>query len=161
MNRLAPKSLAILGLAVALQAGNARADLRAIPEAEVAEASHRVELSLRDYLAEGKTRQTVLATKATPDYTESRTRVLQTLAQQGQANAQISIDAMLKAFKVHLDPRFGTWGLSPNGQGVKVYEVTPPKAPKPSTVREGTTTTTPLGRAFRVGNCCHQRAVSR
>jgi PPIC-type PPIASE domain len=85
----------------------------------------------------------ILATKATPDYAESRTRVLQTLAQQGQATAQISIDALLKAFKVHLDPRFGTWGLSPNGQGVKVYEVTPPKPPKPSNVREGTTTTTP------------------
>jgi parvulin-like peptidyl-prolyl isomerase len=83
----------------------------------------------------------ILATHATPSYTESRTRVLQTLAQQGQANAQVSIDALLKAFKVHIDPRFGTWGLSPNGQGVPVYEVTPPKPPKPSTVREGTTTT--------------------
>jgi parvulin-like peptidyl-prolyl isomerase len=85
----------------------------------------------------------ILATHAVPSYEASRTRVLQTLAQRGQATAQVSIDALLKAFNVHLDPRFGTWGLSPNGQGTKVYEVTPPKAPKPSTVREGTTTVPP------------------
>ena len=85
----------------------------------------------------------ILATRAVPSYQESRTRVLQALAQQGQATAQVSIDSVLKSFKVHLDPRFVTWGLSPNGQGVKVYEVTPPKAPKPSTVREGTTTVPP------------------
>jgi parvulin-like peptidyl-prolyl isomerase len=85
----------------------------------------------------------ILVTHATPSYAESRAQVLQALAQQGQADAQVSIDALLKAFKVHLDPRFGTWGLSPNGQGTPVYEVTPPKPPKPSTVREGTTTVPP------------------
>ena len=62
--------------------------------------------------------------------------MLQALAQQGQAAAQTSIDALLKTFKVHVDPRFGTWGLTPNGQGQHVYEVTPPTAPKPSTERE-------------------------
>ena len=59
-----------------------------------------------------------------------------------RSTAQAAIDGLLKAFKVHLDPRFGTWGLTPNGQGQNVYEVTPPKAPTPSTAREGTTTTT-------------------
>ena len=83
----------------------------------------------------------ILVTHANPTFASSQSQVLQALAQQGQATAQAAIDALLKAFKVHIDPRFGTWGLTPNGQGQNVYEVTPPKAPKPSTVREGTTTT--------------------
>lgn len=85
----------------------------------------------------------ILVTHATPSYDASRARVQQALAQAGQVSAQQSIDALLKSFKVHLDPRFGTWGLAANGQGQSVYEVTPPKPPNPSTQREGTTTTLP------------------
>ncbi len=85
----------------------------------------------------------ILVTKAVPSFAESRVQVLRALAQEGQAVAQTSIDGLLKAFKVKVDPRFGTWGRTSNGQGQQVYEVTPPKAPKPANVREGTTTTTP------------------
>jgi parvulin-like peptidyl-prolyl isomerase len=85
----------------------------------------------------------ILVTHATSTYEGSRAEVQQALAQAGSASAQKSIDKLLKLFKVHIDPRFGTWGLTPNGQGQNVYEVSPPKAPKPSTKREGTTTTPP------------------
>ena len=84
----------------------------------------------------------ILVTPATASYAASRSQVLHALAQQGQAAAQAAIDALLKAFKVHLDPRFGTWGLTANGQGQQVYEVTPPTPPSPSTSRDGSTTST-------------------
>ncbi len=84
----------------------------------------------------------ILVTPATTSYAAVRTQVVTALAQQGQTAAQAAINALLKLFKVHLDPRFGTWGLTPNGQGQNVYEVSPPKAPAPSTQRNGTTTTT-------------------
>jgi hypothetical protein len=84
----------------------------------------------------------ILVTAATSSYAASRSQVLTALAQAGQASAQAAINAVLKSSKVHLDPRFGKWGLSPNGQGQNVYEVTPPKAPTPATSREGTTATT-------------------
>ena len=83
----------------------------------------------------------ILVSHATPSYDGSRAAVQQALAQAGQASAQSSINALLKAFKVHVDPRFGSWGLTPNGQGQSVYEVSPPTPPNPSTKREGTTTT--------------------
>jgi hypothetical protein len=85
----------------------------------------------------------ILATHAVTDYASARAQVQQALAQAGSAAAQKAIDSRLKAFKVHVDPRFGTWGLNTNGQGQSVYEVTPPTPPNPSTQREGTTTTTP------------------
>ena len=75
-------------------------------------------------------------------YAAARSTVQQALTQQGQADAQDAIDALLKAFKVHLDPRFGTWGVVTNSQGQKVYEVTAPTAPTPNTSREGTPSTT-------------------
>jgi hypothetical protein len=84
----------------------------------------------------------ILVTRAVSSYAASRTAVQAALATQGQTSAQAAIDALLKGFKVHLDPRFGTWGFTANGQGQSVYEVSPPKAPSPSTQREGTTTTT-------------------
>jgi len=84
----------------------------------------------------------ILVTPATTTYANVRTQVLAALTQQGQTAAQAAIDALLKVFKVHLDPRFGTWGLTPNGQGQPVYQVSPPKPPAPSTQRNGTTTTT-------------------
>jgi parvulin-like peptidyl-prolyl isomerase len=83
----------------------------------------------------------ILVTHANPTYESSRAAVEQALAQAGSASAQKDIDGLLKAFKVHIDPRFGTWGLTPNGQGQSVYEVSPPTSPKPSTNRDGTTTT--------------------
>jgi len=84
----------------------------------------------------------ILVTPATSSYAAARTQVKAALAQQAQITAQAAIDKLLKAFKVHLDPRFGTWGLTPNGQGQNVYEVSPPKAPAPNDSREGSTTTT-------------------
>jgi len=84
----------------------------------------------------------ILVTRATAGFAAVQTQVDQAIAQQGQTVAQNAIDALLKLFHVHLDPRFGTWGLTPNGQGQNVYEVSPPKPPSPSTQRNGTTTTT-------------------
>ena len=56
--------------------------------------------------------------------------------------AQTGIDKLLKSFKVHLDSRFGTWGVVTDSQGQQRYQVTAPDAPKPSTEREGTTPST-------------------
>jgi hypothetical protein len=53
-----------------------------------------------------------------------------------------AVNALFKKFKVHVDPRFGTWGTVTNSQGQSTFRVTEPKAPKPATSREGTTTTT-------------------
>ena len=76
----------------------------------------------------------ILVTHATPTLRGDRApRCSRRSRRQGQAVAQTAIDALLKAFKVHLDPRFGTWGLSTNGRASSVYEVTPPTAPTPST----------------------------
>ena len=94
----------------------------------------------------------ILVTRATSSYAASRSQVLTALAQQGQASAQAAIDALLKSSKVHLDPRFGKWGLTANGQGQSVYEVTPPKAPTPATSREGTTTTTAAATTLPTAN---------
>ena len=38
---------------------------------------------------------------------------------------------------------------------------TPPQGMATGKFHGGTTTTTPFGRAFSVGICCHHRAVSR
>lgn len=84
----------------------------------------------------------ILVTAATSSYAAARAQVMQALQQQAQTTAQAAINALLKSFKVHLDPRFGTWGLTPNGQGQSVYEVSPPKAPTPNTSREGAPSTT-------------------
>jgi hypothetical protein len=53
-----------------------------------------------------------------------------------------ALNALFKKLKVHVDPRFGTWGVVTDSQGQSSYRVTEPKAPKPATSREGTTTTT-------------------
>jgi hypothetical protein len=94
----------------------------------------------------------ILVTAATPSYAASRAQVLSALAQQGQTAAQAAIDGLLKSSKVHLDPRFGKWGLTSNGQGQSVYEVTPPKSPSPNTSRHGTTTTTAPASTVPVAN---------
>jgi hypothetical protein len=84
----------------------------------------------------------ILVTKAsTPTYESSRAKVLEALKQQGQQDFSEAVTALFKLFKPHLDPRFGTWGLTPNAQGQPIYQVTPPKPPTPATSREGTTTT--------------------
>jgi|tagenome__1003787_1003787.scaffolds.fasta_scaffold20984429_4 parvulin-like peptidyl-prolyl isomerase len=97
----------------------------------------------------------ILVTHPATTFEASRAAVQQALAQAGQADAQKSIDAQLKKLDVHVDPRFGTWGLTPNGQGQKVWQITPPKTPNPGTAREGTTTTTattlPVGAAGGAG----------
>ena len=59
----------------------------------------------------------ILVNHAVPSYEAARAAVQQALGQQGQLAAQSAIDALLKTFKVHLDPRFGTWGPATNGSG--------------------------------------------
>ena len=84
----------------------------------------------------------ILVTKAPAvTYASVRTQVLDALKGKGQQDLSVAVNALLKLFKVHLDARFGTWGLASNAQGQQRYEVTPPKAPSPATSREGTTTT--------------------
>jgi hypothetical protein len=82
----------------------------------------------------------ILVTHAEPTYEAVRAQVQQALAQQSQAAALDGMNKMMRAFRVHVDPRFGTWTVD-NGQG-QTFLVTPPDAPNPSTQREGTTTTT-------------------
>jgi parvulin-like peptidyl-prolyl isomerase len=82
----------------------------------------------------------ILVTHANPTYESVRAQVQQALAQEGQAAALAGMNKIMKAFRVHIDPRFGTWTVD-DGQG-QTFLVTPPNAPKPSTQREGTTTTT-------------------
>ncbi len=88
----------------------------------------------------------ILVTHATAGtYDSVRSQVLQLLQQQGRVAAQNAINDLLKAFHVHLDPRFGTWGPATDSQGQTQYQVTAPKVPQPNTNREGATTTTTLG----------------
>jgi peptidyl-prolyl cis-trans isomerase C len=82
----------------------------------------------------------ILVTHARPTYESVRAQVQQALARQGQAAALEGMNKMMKAFRVHVDPRFGTWTVD-DGQG-QTFLVTPPDPPNPSTQREGTTTTT-------------------
>jgi peptidyl-prolyl cis-trans isomerase C len=85
----------------------------------------------------------ILVTKATAvQYADVRTQVVQALRQQGSQNLTTALNALLKQLRVHIDPRFGTWGTVTNAQGQSSYQVTAPKAPTPATSREGTTTTT-------------------
>jgi hypothetical protein len=84
----------------------------------------------------------ILVTKAVTTYASVRTQVLQALRQQGSTNLQTALNGLLKRFQVHLDVRFGTWGLSPNSQGQAIYQVTAPTVPAPASSRQGTTTTT-------------------
>ena len=75
----------------------------------------------------------ILVTHAEPSYAGVATpRCSARSCSRARPTAQKAIDALLKAFKVHVDPRFGTWGHTPNGQGQNVYEVTPPSKPTPS-----------------------------
>ena len=84
----------------------------------------------------------ILVTKATATtYASVRTQVLQALQTQGQQDLSTAVNGLFKQLKVHLDARFGTWGLTTSAQGQKTYQVTPPKAPTPATSRDGTTTT--------------------
>ncbi len=78
----------------------------------------------------------ILVTHATTSYDAVRSQVQQALAQEGQAAFRSALVKLLKSFRVHVDARFGTWGLA-NG----AYQVSPPKALTPGTAREGTTTT--------------------
>jgi hypothetical protein len=80
-----------------------------------------------------------------PSYAGSRPQVIQALQQQGSQSAATAIDALIKSFKVHLDPRFGTWGPTKTAQGQTVYHVTEPSTPKVNNSREGSTTTTAPG----------------
>ena len=84
----------------------------------------------------------ILVTHPAATYEANKAQVRQALTQKGQADAQTAIDGLLKSFKVHVDSRFGKWGLVTTPQGQKVYEVSPPTAPSPSTSRNGSTTST-------------------
>ena len=84
----------------------------------------------------------ILVTKATAvTYEAVRTQVVQALQKKGSQDFSTAVTGIFKLFKAHLDPRFGTWGLTPNAQGQPIYQVKPPKAPAPATSRNGTTTT--------------------
>lgn len=83
----------------------------------------------------------ILVTKATAvTYASVRTQVLAALKTKGQQDLSAAVNGLFKLFKVHVDARFGTWGLVSSSQGQR-YEVTAPKAPTPATSRNGTTTT--------------------
>jgi hypothetical protein len=85
----------------------------------------------------------ILVTKATAaSYESAHDQVVAALKQQGSQNFSNAVNGLFKAFKVHVDPRFGTWGHTPNAQGQLIYQVTAPKAPTPATSRDGSTTTT-------------------
>jgi hypothetical protein len=85
----------------------------------------------------------ILVTKApAPTYESERGKVTSALEQQGRQAFSAAVTDLFKRFKVRIDRRFGTWGLTPNAQGQPIYQVSPPKAPTPATSREGTTTTT-------------------
>jgi parvulin-like peptidyl-prolyl isomerase len=82
----------------------------------------------------------ILVTPAVVTYEAARSQVQDALAQEGQAAALAEVNKLMKTFRVHVDPRFGEW-TQDDGQG-QTFLVTPPSVPKPSTQREGTTTTT-------------------
>ena len=85
----------------------------------------------------------ILVTKAaTVQYADVRSQVAQALQQQASQSLSAAVTALFKKFKVHVDPRFGTWGTVTDSQGQSTFRVTEPKPPKPATSREGTTTTT-------------------
>jgi hypothetical protein len=85
----------------------------------------------------------ILVTKApATTYDDVKAQVRQALQQEGSQKFQAAVDALNKKFKVHIDPRFGTWKHTTDAQGTTTYQVTPPKAPEPATSREGTTSTT-------------------
>ena len=85
----------------------------------------------------------ILVTKApAATYESARGKVASALEQQGAQDFSAAVTDLFKRFKVRIDRRFGTWGLTPNAQGQPIYQVTEPKAPTPATSRDGTTTTT-------------------
>ncbi len=85
----------------------------------------------------------ILVTKAAATkYADVQAQVQQALQQQASQSLSSAVNGLFKQFKVHVDPRFGTWGHATDAQGRTQYRVTEPKAPSPATSREGTTTTT-------------------
>jgi hypothetical protein len=70
-----------------------------------------------------------------------KTQVTQALQQEGSKKFTADVNALFKKYKVHLDPRFGTWGSTTDAQGQASYAVSPPTPPNPSTSRNGTSTT--------------------
>jgi hypothetical protein len=80
----------------------------------------------------------ILVRPAAASYEAVRAQVQQALAQEGQAAALAGINKLMDAFRVHVDPRFGTW--TPEDERGQI--VTPPEFESPRTQREGTTTTT-------------------
>lgn len=84
----------------------------------------------------------ILVTKATAATFEGvRAKVVQALQKQGSQAFSTAVTGLFKLFHAHIDPLFGTWGLTPNAQGQPIYQVSAPKAPTPATSREGTSTT--------------------
>ena len=85
----------------------------------------------------------ILVTKAAAvKYADVRAQIVKALQQAGSQKLSAALDSLVKKLRVHIDPRFGTWGAVTDGQGQSVYRVTEPKAPTPATSREGTTTAT-------------------
>lgn len=82
----------------------------------------------------------ILVTPYVSTFEKARSQVVQALEQNAQQVASQAVTKRLGQMKVHVDPRYGTWGVVTNSQGQRAYQVTPPKAPDVRNSR-GTTTT--------------------
>ena len=85
----------------------------------------------------------ILVTHATPTLRRRRARRCCTALRPAGSGCRAGRRStrLLKAFKVHVDPRFGTWGLTPNGQGQPSTRSRRRSRRSRATSREGTTTT--------------------
>ncbi len=84
----------------------------------------------------------ILVTKAAAaTYADVKAQVTQALQQAGSKNFSDAVNGLFKQYKVHVDPRFGTWGHTTDAQGQVSYEVTENTPPNPATSRDGSTTT--------------------
>ena len=73
----------------------------------------------------------------------ARRRCTQALKQQGQHDLSTAVNELFKRFKVHVDPRFGTWRLDDERAGSAGLPGDAAEgARRRATSREGTTTTT-------------------
>jgi hypothetical protein len=69
----------------------------------------------------------------------------QQMAQGAAQAATRTLDKRLRDIDVHVDPRFGTWGLHQTPDGQEVFNVAAPAVPEPRTQREpAPATTAPL-----------------
>jgi parvulin-like peptidyl-prolyl isomerase len=88
----------------------------------------------------------ILVTPYENSFENSYARVAEALQAQSQQDAQAAISRRLSGMEVDIDPRYGTWGESPNPELAGQFQVIPPESADVRDQREPTTTTTtPLG----------------